>query len=220
MNVINPIRILITAGATTEPIDCVRHLGNRSSGQLGTLLAFAGAVQSYKVTLLLGPNCVRPTAHPRLRTIPFSSTRDLRAKVQELWPTHDVLIMAAAVSDFTPRGGQQSDKIRRGEARALDLVPTEDIVAEAAKSAREDQRIIAFALEAPDKLEHNALEKLQRKQVDAIVANPLETMDASCITAHIFAKHGKAFTPPSSMKKSEFAKWLILNLDSFLLLHG
>jgi phosphopantothenoylcysteine synthetase/decarboxylase len=128
--------------------------------------------------------------------------------------------MAAAVSDFTPRGGQQSDKIRRGEARALDLVPTEDIVAEAAKSAREDQRIIAFALEAPDKLEHNALEKLQRKQVDAIVANPLETMDASCITAHIYAKHGKAFTPPASMKKSEFAKWLILNLDSFLLLHG
>ena len=216
MNVTNPIRILITAGATTEAIDRVRFLGNRSSGQLGTLIALEGAVQTYEVTLMLGPNSVSPIAHPRLRTIPFSSTRDLRAKVQELWPSHDVLIMAAAVADFTPKGGQTEGKIRRSEGITLELVPTEDIVAEAASNAREDQRILAFALEDADTLHRVALEKLQRKKVDAIVANPIETIDASTITARIFTQDGQEHTPPSDMPKSAFARWLISNLDEIL----
>ncbi len=216
MNVSNPIRILITAGATLEAIDSVRYLGNRSSGKLGTLLGLAAAVKSFEVTLLLGQNCVKPTTHPRLKTEYFSSTRDLQAKLKELWPSHHILIMAAAVADFTPKGGQATGKIRRGEEKTLDLVPTVDIVKELATDARADQRVLAFALEPLDTLEKVALEKMARKNVDAIVANPLQTMDSANITAKIYCRNGEELAPPENISKSEFANWLISHLKTIL----
>jgi phosphopantothenoylcysteine decarboxylase / phosphopantothenate---cysteine ligase len=216
MNVSNPTRLLITAGATLEAIDSVRYLGNRSSGQLGTLLSLAGATNSYEVTLLLGQNSIKPTAHPRLKTEYFSSTRDLHAKLKELWPSHHVLIMAAAVADFTPKGGQATGKIRRGEDKTLDLVPTVDIVKDLATDARADQRILAFALEPQDTLEKVALEKMARKNVDAIVANPLQTMDSANITAKVCCRNGEEFIPPKNIPKSQFANWLISHLKLIL----
>lgn len=216
MNVSNPTRLLITAGATLEAIDSVRYIGNRSSGQLGTVLSLAGATYSYDVTLLLGQHSTKPTAHPRLKTEYFSSTRDLRAKLKECWPSHHILIMAAAVADFTPKGGQKTGKIRRGERKTLDLVPTVDIVKELATEAREDQRILAFALESTDTLEKVAREKMARKNVDAIVANPLQTMDSENITAKILCRNGEEFTPPENMSKSEFSIWLISHLKTIL----
>jgi phosphopantothenoylcysteine decarboxylase/phosphopantothenate--cysteine ligase len=212
----NPIRLLITAGATQEHIDGVRFIGNRSSGQLGATLALFSAIRGYEVTLLLGANSVKQTAHPRLITVPFSSTRDLQAKLLELWPTHRILIMAAAVADFTPKSGQIEGKIRRGESPQLDLIPTEDLVSGLASNAREDQRILAFALEHTDNLPASALEKLERKKVDAIVANPLATMDANTISAEIYCKDGRRLAPAPDLQKPEFANWLIEHLDEIL----
>lgn len=213
MNTLRTKRLLVTTGATLEPIDEVRHLSNKSSGRLGCLIALKGAIQHYAVTLLHAHGCIAPTKHPRLRSIAFTSTRDLSAKLQEHWPSHDVLIMAAAVADFTQKGGQSKGKIRRTESTAIALTPTEDLVAAIASDSRSDQRIIAFALEEADELDIAAREKLQRKDVDAIIANPLETMESSQITATVYCSDGRTLEPPNDMHKADFATWLIQSLE-------
>ena len=208
--------ILITAGATRELLDPVRFIGNHSSGHLGCQLALAAAISGCKTTLLLSGAGESPTCHPRLKTHRFTTTRDLESLIHQHWPSHSILIMAAAVADFTPKGGSQDSKIPRGNTMSLSLVPTADLVAIAAKSARDDQKVIAFALGEHDTFEEEAKEKLKRKGVDAIVANPLRTMNAKNITATIFTKDGKSWSPPSECSKTEFASWLVENLTTFL----
>lgn len=209
-----PTRILVTAGATQEAIDDVRFLGNQSSGKLGSLIALCAAIQGYECSLLHGNHSISPSKHPRLHSTPFSSTRDLWAKLDEYWPSHEILIMAAAVSDYTPRGGKVHGKLKRGDELQLPLSPTKDIVAYLAQNKRDDQSIIAFALEEPENLEKAALEKLHRKQVDAIVANPLETMNSSHIQATIYLKGGSTLAPQGVCTKASFARWFIDNLDA------
>jgi phosphopantothenoylcysteine decarboxylase/phosphopantothenate--cysteine ligase len=216
MDNLHPTRILITSGATQEPIDEVRYLGNHSSGKLGTLLASTAATEGYDVTLLYGHQSITPTCHPRLSSIQFSSSRDLKAKLQEFWPSHDILIMAAAVSDFTPRGGQVQGKKCRGEETTIALSPTDDIVASLAKTSGNHQKIIAFALEETEHLEERAKAKLSRKQVDVIIANPLETMGSSSIEAIVFRKDGTTINPPQDCSKAKFAVWLVNNLDELI----
>ena len=213
MNNYNANRILVTSGSTREPIDQVRYLSNKSSGRLGCLIAIAAAIEHYEVTLLHSDCSISPTKHPRLTSIPFSSCRDLDAKLQEQWPSHDVLIMAAAVSDFTPKGGQTSGKITRTDSQKIDLISTKDIVASISHGSTNCQRIIAFALEEASNLETAGRQKLAQKKVDAIIANPLETMESNQITATIYCKNGKTITPPNNLPKSDFAFWLIQNLE-------
>ncbi len=213
MDNLHPTRILITSGATQEPIDEVRYLGNRSSGKLGSLIALTAASKGHIVTLLHGNQSILPASHPRLTPIPFSSSRDLKAKLLEHWTSHEILIMAAAVSDFTPRGGQVQGKQARGDDLCIDFTPTEDIVAALAQSSMHHQRIIAFALEEANNLEERAKAKLARKQVDAIIANPLETIDSSFIQALIFKKNGIKLDSPKKCTKAEFAIWLVNHLD-------
>ena len=213
MNNYNPIRLLVTSGATNEPIDEVRFLSNKSSGRLGCTIALSAAIAQHEVTLLHASSSIPPTKHPRLNSISFSSCRDLAAKLQEHWPSHDVLIMAAAVADFTQKGGQTSGKMKRDQTPTINLTPTEDLVASVANDSRSDQRIIAFALEETMELQDAARAKLARKKVDAIIANPLETMDSTQISATIFCKDGRTMTPPKNMAKEHFAFWLIQSLD-------
>ena len=213
MNTLRTKRLLVTSGATLEPIDEVRYLSNKSSGRLGCLIALMGAIEQYEVTLLHAHSSVAPSTHPRLRSIEFSSTRDLAAKLQEHWPSHDVLIMAAAVADFTQKGGQTQGKMRRADPPSIELTPTEDLIASIANNSRSSQHVIAFALERADELETAALEKLHRKEVDAIIANPLETMESTQITASVYCSDGRTIDPPKDMHKAEFAKWLIQNLN-------
>lgn len=217
MNSFRPTRILITAGATREPFDEVRYLGNRSSGQLGVLIALSAAIKGYEVTLLHDSHCISPTSHPRLQSIPFTSIRDLSAKLMEQWPSAHVLIMAAAVADFTPKGGQIDGKINRADSVTLELTSTDDIVEGVASCSRNDQRIIAFSLATSEQLEETAHEKMKRKRVDAIVANPLQTMEAKEITATIYCNDGRSFTPQKNLPKAAFARWLIDNLEQILL---
>ena len=124
--------------------------------------------------------------------------------------------MAAAVSDYTPRGGQYHGKLQRGEELILALSPTDDIVASLASKARKEQRIIAFALESAETLESRALEKLRRKGVDAIIANPLETMNSSTISATVIRKDGTTLSPEGTLTKPLFAQWLVDHLESII----
>lgn len=203
------MRILITTGATIEPFDSVRFLSNRSSGQLGSKIGLTAAIRGHDVTILHGSGCVSIASHPRVYAVPFDSTRDLHAKLMEAWPSNDLLIMAAAVSDFTPKGGQTDKKSHRSEKFCPEFTSTEDLVAHAASTKREDQRIIAFALGNSSDLEQQAKDKLKRKGVDAIVANAFQTMESKDIHATLILQDGTQLSPDETISKSEFAIWLL-----------
>ncbi len=210
------MRLLITAGPTREPIDEVRYITNRSSGKLGVSVARAAAQRGHEVTLLLGPVSEPVSREERLRVYRFESSAELWQLIEAHWADHDALVMAAAVCDYRPatvhEGKQQSDK---GQAMTLTLLPTPDLVAQAAAMKRKTQRVVAFALEEPAKLRERALEKLRRKGVDAIVANPLGTMDAQAITATWIKSDGQSESP-GSMSKTDFGPWLVERVEALL----
>lgn len=206
-------RILITAGPTREPIDRVRFISNRSSGQMGIAIAKQAADAGHQVTLLLGPVCQVPSSPP-YQLERFETALDLETQLKKHWPNYDVLIMAAAVADYRPKQ-YQAGKIPRTQASSLELKLTAvpDLVAMIAKAKRADQRVIAFALEDASQLEERAFYKMNQKGVDAIVANPLETMDAHDIRAIWLTRQGRR-EPLASMNKQDFAQWLTAAIES------
>lgn len=189
-------RLLITAGPTHEPLDAVRYLANQSSGRLGVCLADAARDAGWDVTLLLGPTAVPPP--DRVRTVRFVSTADLAALLDEHFPACDVLIMAAAVADYRPRPAGVAKLPRTGDRLVIELEPTPDLVAACAARKQPGQRVIGFALEEPEALRERALRKLQAKGLDAIVANPLDTMGSATIAATVLTSSGDELRPTVS----------------------
>jgi phosphopantothenoylcysteine decarboxylase/phosphopantothenate--cysteine ligase len=205
-----PARVLVTAGPTHEPIDAVRYLANRSSGRMGCALAAEAAARGHATTLLLGPGTLPPPESTLLKTERFRTTADLETALGRLWPEHDILLMAAAVADYRPRGGEAGGKLRRGgEILQLELEPTPDLIAGLAGSTRADQTLIAFALEPADGLIDAARAKLARKGAAAIVANPLETMGAESVSASLILADGTCLEAPAELPKAAFARWLM-----------
>lgn len=202
-------RILVTAGPTHEPIDQVRYLANRSSGALGAAIADAAAEAGCRVTLLLGP-CAAQAQRAEVRVVRFETTADLERLLDEHFPSCDVLVMAAAVADYRPTpGSARSGKLERTDkGLVLELESTPDLVKRCAAGKCADQRVIAFALEEPAQLAQRAQAKMRRKGVDAIVANPLQTMGDPGITATVYTATGQALSP-GNMPKRDFAAWLV-----------
>jgi phosphopantothenoylcysteine decarboxylase/phosphopantothenate--cysteine ligase len=166
VTVIRPPRVLITAGPTREMIDPIRYLSNRSSGTMGYALAAEAARRGFRVTLISGPVALET---PRgVRAISIVSHRDLRRSLHKEFPRHDILMMAAAVSDFTPARVPRQ-KIKRSGSLILKLEKTPDLLAEAVR-LRTKQTVIGFCLETSDWLKR-AREKCHRKGLDGIVAN-------------------------------------------------
>ncbi len=158
--------ILITAGPTCEDLDPVRFLTNRSTGRMGAALAEAACMRGARVTVVSGPVEVEYApwvAHVRVR-----SASEMLEKVRKSLPQADVLIMAAAVADYTPREVSPS-KIKKKKMDAVALESTCDILA--AISADKGPRFfVGFAAETENETE-NAREKMRRKGLDMIVAN-------------------------------------------------
>lgn len=200
------MHILITAGPTREPIDQVRFLSNRSSGLMGIAIAEAAIAAGHEVTLLLGP-VGQVRLHEEILLQRFESSLDLQQLLEQHWPAHDLLIMAAAVADYRPTEWHDG-KIERGKAMMLHLVPTPDLVKQAAQQRHEHQHIVAFALEEPGVLLDRAREKMKRKGVDAIIANPLATMDALDIAATWLTADGAQLSL-DPMDKPAFARRLV-----------
>jgi phosphopantothenoylcysteine decarboxylase/phosphopantothenate--cysteine ligase len=203
------MKLLITAGPTREPIDRVRFISNRSSGKMGLAVAQAGVEAGHEVTLLLGPGVDAQDMASHCAVHRFETASDLLEQLRSQFPHHDVLIMAAAVSDYRPVR-QVEGKISRqaGERLRLELESTPDITAALAGAKRTDQRIVAFALEEPDQLEERAAAKLKRKGADAIVANPLATMDGENVEAVWLTPRGDR-AAPGTLTKKNFGHWLI-----------
>lgn len=198
------MKILLTAGPTHEPIDAVRFLGNRSSGQMGAAIAQAAMDAGHELTLIAGPvTAVLPKVP---RRIDIESAHELYKAVLGEFPNHDLLIMAAAVADFTPKKFQ-AHKVPRGGAWSLELVPTEDILAAAGEIKRPDQRTVGFSLEHVGNI-HRSKEKLIRKKLDLIVYNPTATLNSSDVDPILLYPNGLE-EAPGLMSKADFARLLI-----------
>ncbi len=122
------------------------------------------------------------------------------------FPKHDLLIMAAAVADFTPKTFHGS-KVPRGGAWSLELVPTEDIAAAAGAIKHEDQRTVGFSLEQVGNI-HRSREKLVRKRLDLIVYNPTATLNSGDVDAILLYADGREETP-GQMSKVDFSQILV-----------
>jgi phosphopantothenoylcysteine decarboxylase/phosphopantothenate--cysteine ligase len=164
-------KIVVTAGATREPIDPVRFISNHSSGRMGVALAEAAWQRGADVTLIAAHLEV-PVGVPLTR-VSASTTRSMRDAVGEaLAQGADALIMAAAPADFRPAGeaSQKMKKTASASTRTIDLVETEDILATTIGQRKDGCVIVGFALET-DNLIENAEAKLAQKSLDMIVAN-------------------------------------------------
>ncbi|MEO1235209.1 MAG: phosphopantothenoylcysteine decarboxylase [Planctomycetota bacterium] len=201
------MQILITAGPTREPIDEVRFISNRSSGRMGIALADAAARAGHGVTLLLGPVLAPTTLGERIEVVRFQTTAELEALLGEHFPQCDLLVMAAAVADYRVAGAV-AGKTERKKHLKIELEGTPDLVAGVASTKRDDQTVVAFALEEPHQLEERAVAKMKRKGVDAIVANPLVTMETDGIAGVLLTADGER-DEPGAMDKEAFARWLI-----------
>lgn len=209
-------RLLITAGPTREPIDAVRFIGNRSSGQMGLAIAQAAADAGHEVVLLLGPvgDQALSAMSSGVTVERFETTEQLQGLLNAHQEGFEVLIMAAAVADYRVVQGRESGKkIERQEAGGrwvLELEPTPDLVAGVCGRKRADQRVVAFALEETGKLQERAVAKMKRKGVEAIVANPLETMDSGEIDGMLIWVDGRIERPSGgTSSKPAFARWLV-----------
>ncbi len=212
-------RLLISAGPTYEPIDAVRFIGNRSSGKLGSSLADRADELGWDVRLLLGPNAIEPS-RKGVDVFRFTSCADLEAALAQHLAWADCLVMAAAVADYRPKACETDlcGKRRRvaGEM-SLELESTPDLLKGCAEKARPDQLLVGFALEPAKELMESARRKLERKGIDLIVANPLETMDSDTIEAWLVGNADRGFdmvnTTEGAISKARFASWILKQLE-------
>ena len=201
----------MTAGPTWEPVDEVRFLGNRSSGRLGVAIAHAVAARGHRITLLRGPATAEPTPSPHLTDLRFQTASELDDLLHRHWPSHDVLVMAAAVADFRPKRPEDAPrKLRRSDGpRSIELEPVPDLLAGIAEVPHGGTRI-GFALEPAEELAARALRKLETKRLHAIVANPLETMDADRIDGTLMHADGTTLRADRTpIEKPVFADWVV-----------
>jgi phosphopantothenoylcysteine decarboxylase / phosphopantothenate---cysteine ligase len=166
------LRVLVTAGGTREPIDSVRYVGNRSSGRMGLALAEEAVRRGAAVTLVAA-NVSLP-APPGVDTIEVSTAAELLEAARSAFASADVLLMAAAVADFRPATAVEDKIVKTGrDGLALELEPTEDVLAALARARGPDQTLIGFAAEHGEGALERGRAKLERKGLDAIVVNDI-----------------------------------------------
>ncbi len=166
-------RALVTAGPTYEPIDPVRFIGNHSSGKMGFALAEVLADKGAEVTLVTGPT-VLTTQQSHIHRVDVTTAAQMYEACLKYSADADIIIMSAAVADYTP-AAPAPEKIKKNDSSLqLELVKTTDILASLGKNKREGQYIVGFALETENELA-NAQTKLHNKNLDFIVLNSTKT---------------------------------------------
>ena len=200
------LRVLVTAGGTHEPLDSVRFIGNRSSGKMGLALAREALRLGAEVTVVAANVSVR---EPGVGWSDAETVEQLRDGVLGLAGGADVLIMAAAVSDFTPASVAR-EKIRRSQGvRSLELEPTPDVL----KAVREQNPglfVVGFAATHGDPVV-DAREKLEKKGVDIVVGNDISRQGlgfgAEENEVYVVTRGGERFVPRAS--KAEVAREIL-----------
>jgi phosphopantothenoylcysteine decarboxylase/phosphopantothenate--cysteine ligase len=185
--------IVVTAGPTYEDLDDVRYIGNRSSGRMGYAVAAEAARRGARVILVSGPSGLAPPAGVEM--VHVRSAEQMHAAVQRHAPDADIVVMAAAVADYTPQR-RTPGKIEKGDAPfELSLVRTPDILAELGRARAGALRpvLVGFAAESGDPVERGR-QKLLRKGADFIVANDISSagsgFDSELNAATIISRDG------------------------------
>jgi len=205
-------KVLITSGRTKENIDPIRYLSNNSSGKMGYSLAQAAIDLGAEVTLISGPtNLEIPKGLKSFVSV--ESALEMYEKVDEYFGDADIFIACAAVADYRPKE-YKKEKIKKSDSDLiLELVRNPDILFEMGKK-KDKQLLIGFAAETND-IKENALKKLEKKNLDFIVANNASTMGNNTNTVEIIRKN-KTSVKINQKNKIELAydilKEIILDL--------
>ncbi len=168
-------RILISTGGTREFFDPVRFIGNPATGKMGLALAQAAVHRGGIVTLVHG-SLPDVAIDRRIQTISVVTSAQMHDRMLAQFPIADLVIMSAAVADVKPAHYSDQKLPKQQLPTALELAPVPDIIAALSKLRQPHQKIIGFAAQTGDIIPP-ALEKLERKQLDAIVANPVDLPD-------------------------------------------
>jgi phosphopantothenoylcysteine decarboxylase/phosphopantothenate--cysteine ligase len=195
------INALVTAGPTYEAIDPVRFIGNHSSGKMGAAIAEELFKRGANVQLVIGPSDIQISSG--INTKKVISADEMYEACMQQFDSYDIIIMAAAVADFTPKK-KAVEKIKKsGEGITLELVRTKDILLKSGQSKAKNQTVVGFALETNNE-KANAIEKLKAKNADMIILNSLKDeragfgYDTNKIT--IFDKNNKEYQFPAKTK--------------------
>ena len=170
-------KILITAGPTYESIDAVRFIGNFSSGKMGFSLAITAANLGAEVFLVTGPTSLN-IENNIIKIFNVTSADEMFKKTSELFSDMDIAIFSAAVSDYKPKKAVKN-KIKKEDNSNLniELVSNIDILKHVGRIKKKNQLLIGFALESENEID-NAINKLKKKNLDAIVLNSLNDQGA------------------------------------------
>jgi phosphopantothenoylcysteine decarboxylase/phosphopantothenate--cysteine ligase len=167
------VHVIVTAGPTREPLDPVRFLTNPSSGKMGFCIARALAQRGADVTLVSGPTDLLPPRNAEF--VPVGTAREMASAVEKYFDASDIVIKSAAVADYRP-GEVSGRKIKKGDdPLVLEMEKTADILADLGKK-KGHRILVGFAAETED-LIANARQKLQKKNLDMIVANDVSRSD-------------------------------------------
>ncbi|WP_277630661.1 bifunctional phosphopantothenoylcysteine decarboxylase/phosphopantothenate--cysteine ligase CoaBC [Atopococcus tabaci] len=193
-------RVTVTAGGTKERIDPVRYITNDSSGKMGYRLAEAARDLGATVRLITASSLPVPDG---MESVAVESAQDMYEAVSEAFDSTDVLIMAAAVSDYTP-AKSSNQKIKKNTGNLIiEMAQTKDILKEMGQQ-KTDQFLIGFAAETQN-IEEYAQRKLKEKNADMIVANDVSKEDAGFNVdtneVHLYRKEGETIYLPLADKK-------------------
>ena len=167
------LKVLITAGPTIEYIDPVRIMTNRSTGRMGYALARAAWRRGAEVTLVTGPTHL--DSPKGISMIKVKTAEEMREAVMNNYRENNVVIKAAAVTDYRPLSKTQEKEKKKGIPITVEMIPTPDILAELGKD-KGDITLVGFAAETTDHVA-NAMEKIKRKNLDLIVLNDVSRED-------------------------------------------
>lgn len=168
-------RVLVTAGPTQEAIDPVRYITNHSTGKMGYAIATCAMLRGAKVTLVTGPTNIKKP--PFVDVVEIKSATDMFEAVTSRAAEQDIIIKAAAVADYRP-ANISDEKVKKSDAElAIALERTQDILKYLGENKSPNQFLCGFSMETQNMLE-NSRAKLEKKNLDMIVANNLKTAGA------------------------------------------
>jgi len=164
-------KALVTAGPTVEAIDPVRYISNHSSGKMGVAIAHELARRGAEVTIVCGP--IQQEVESGIHRFDVVSATEMHQTCLRLQPDMDIVVMAAAVADYTPAKVAESKIKKNDQTLTLELTKTKDVLKDLGEHKPKNQLLVGFALETDHEMEH-ALDKLQRKHLDLIILNSLK----------------------------------------------
>lgn len=167
------LKVLITAGPTIEFIDPVRMITNRSTGKMGYAIARTARRRGAEVTLVTGPTHLDPPKGIHMLNV--ETAEEMREAVMDHYKGKDVVIKAAAVSDYRPLNKAKEKQKKTAGQTIVEMIPTPDILAELGKD-KGDSILVGFAAETTDHVA-NALDKIKKKNLDLIVLNDVSKDD-------------------------------------------